>query len=624
MALPPYASGLKALIVAEVTAETEGALTDLVTDATTQADRASLKAFLGNQPFADETELEAYTNALLEVGDSTITRDGGVYVLTDLDPPTWVREDDSDAKKAGDAAAEAAAEADAIEARALSPIIRLTTSGTGDVITATLPTGMTTYANDQRFLFAPPATNTGAVTLQIGSLAAMPIIDSEGNALQAGDLVSGQFEEIRVSVASSNFRLLWRSKRRVLASAALTGVPTAPTAAVGTNTTQVATAAMVQNEKSRPFATLAPSGTDTLTVAAPAGVTSYTSNQYFKVLIGNRNTGPVTLNIGSIGALPVQTSTGVALASGQLPPGWWEMRCSGTTFRIMEKLPHEIEADLLRVPRLIGQHTLPIDVSNPNTPPLTGSFAGLPVHGFTATGMCRAHNGLWAIANCGVATEALITANNPADFAPSIVFVTPDFRTKVYEILLRPILPNSKIIQGIALDTTNNSYWVADIQGQRFRNISYAGALLGSIELATVSGWDTGGTVNALAYDPVQHGLWCNPQLTDEIYLLDIATQTIVETFTGQPTDIDHFHYDSTTGYLWWTRGNNGSTGLVTIFNTATGTVVSNNNVSQSLAIEGLYYDSALDRLYTVNDAALHVTAGTPPVAYIAEYEFIT
>jgi len=108
MALPPYASGLKSLIVDAVTAETEGALTDLVTDATTQADRASLQAFLGNQPFADETELEAYTNALLEVGDSTITRDGGVYVLTVADPPTWVRDADSDGKKAGDAADRAA------------------------------------------------------------------------------------------------------------------------------------------------------------------------------------------------------------------------------------------------------------------------------------------------------------------------------------------------------------------------------------------------------------------------------------------------------------------------------------------------------------------------------------
>jgi|GEM_PF-3448207 len=109
MALPPYASGLKSLIVDAVTAETEGALTDLVTDATTQADRASLQSFLGNEQFADETELEAYTNALLQVGDSTITRDGGVYVLTDLDPLTWVREDDSDGKKAEDAAAAAAA-----------------------------------------------------------------------------------------------------------------------------------------------------------------------------------------------------------------------------------------------------------------------------------------------------------------------------------------------------------------------------------------------------------------------------------------------------------------------------------------------------------------------------------
>jgi len=88
-------------------------------EATTQADRASLQSFLGNQPFADETELEAYTNALLEVGDSTITRDGGVYVLTVADPLTWVREDDSDGRKAGDAAA-AAAE-NAAEAGAIVP-----------------------------------------------------------------------------------------------------------------------------------------------------------------------------------------------------------------------------------------------------------------------------------------------------------------------------------------------------------------------------------------------------------------------------------------------------------------------------------------------------------------------
>jgi len=90
-------------IVAINVGENTQVAVDAADTATTQADRASLQAFLGNQPFADETELEAYTNALLEVGDSTITRDGGVYVLTDLDPLTWVREDDSDGKKAENA-----------------------------------------------------------------------------------------------------------------------------------------------------------------------------------------------------------------------------------------------------------------------------------------------------------------------------------------------------------------------------------------------------------------------------------------------------------------------------------------------------------------------------------------
>lgn len=85
------------------------------------ADRAALESHLASQPFANTTELNAYTNAALALGDRVIIPGDGSYEVTDLDPLTWTRDVDSDGKRAEDAASAAAVSA-AAAASAASPI----------------------------------------------------------------------------------------------------------------------------------------------------------------------------------------------------------------------------------------------------------------------------------------------------------------------------------------------------------------------------------------------------------------------------------------------------------------------------------------------------------------------
>lgn len=59
--------------------------------AAVKAARAELSAHLASDPFDDTTALEAYANAALAVGDSTVIIGDGRYEVTDLDPLTWTR-----------------------------------------------------------------------------------------------------------------------------------------------------------------------------------------------------------------------------------------------------------------------------------------------------------------------------------------------------------------------------------------------------------------------------------------------------------------------------------------------------------------------------------------------------
>ena len=96
-------------------------------------------------------------------------------------------------------------------------------------------------------------------------------------------------------------------------SLALTGTPTAPTAAIGTTTTQIATTAFVNNavntrtNVSCNFTSLATDGTCTAFVKAHV---CYLTNFYFKVAAGNRTSSEI---FGTLSCHPIATTRLVGL-----------------------------------------------------------------------------------------------------------------------------------------------------------------------------------------------------------------------------------------------------------------------------------------------------------------------
>lgn len=106
-----------------------------------------------------------------------------------------------------------------------------------------------------------------------------------------------------------------------LASPTLTGVPAAPTAAAGTNTTQLANTAFVEaRAKQTPFGTSA-STADTYVATLSPAVTLATG---LSILIKctNANTGAATLEIDGTGPIAIKRRDGsTALSAADIPAG---------------------------------------------------------------------------------------------------------------------------------------------------------------------------------------------------------------------------------------------------------------------------------------------------------------
>lgn len=86
--------------------------------------------------------------------------------------------------------------------------ITLSSVAGADTITATAAPAMTAgYAVGMKFSFIAAGTNTGAVTMNINTEGAAAVVDDDGNALGAGQIVLGRLYVIEYT-SSSNFRLL--------------------------------------------------------------------------------------------------------------------------------------------------------------------------------------------------------------------------------------------------------------------------------------------------------------------------------------------------------------------------------------------------------------------------------
>lgn len=96
-------------------------------------------------------------------------------------------------------------------------------------------------------------------------------------------------------------RTAWNAKA-MLASPALTGTPTAPTASVGTNNQQLATTAFVKNQKYLNYAPFTTAGTGTAYTISIPDVTAYEDGMIIPITVHVESGVNATLNINGLGA----------------------------------------------------------------------------------------------------------------------------------------------------------------------------------------------------------------------------------------------------------------------------------------------------------------------------------
>ncbi|WP_123809948.1 phage tail protein [Pantoea vagans] len=108
-------------------------------------------------------------------------------------------------------------------------------SGAANAYVVNITPGISSLSSGMEIIFKALSANTGASTLNVCALGAFPILNKFGAALTASEIVSG-----------SIVRVLWVSSASAwFLCEATSGLPTTPTAAAITNSTQTASAAFV-------------------------------------------------------------------------------------------------------------------------------------------------------------------------------------------------------------------------------------------------------------------------------------------------------------------------------------------------------------------------------------------
>lgn len=87
-------------------------------------------------------------------------------------------------------------------------LLPITGVGGPNAITAVATPTLTSYADTLHFILTVPATNTGAVTLDVDGLGARAVQDSAGNALAAGALSAGAAVLVSYISSSGHFRVI--------------------------------------------------------------------------------------------------------------------------------------------------------------------------------------------------------------------------------------------------------------------------------------------------------------------------------------------------------------------------------------------------------------------------------
>lgn len=233
------------------------------------------------------------------------------------------------------------------------------TAGGTDTYTATVNPGIVSYVANTTYDIRFTNANTGAATLNLNGLGAIPLKKNVTGALSSGDLAANSGH--RVLYDGTNFQVLTISSAggggtvtsvsgtanqiastggatpvlSLVTNTALPGAPTAATAATTVNNTQIASTAFVQN---RILEAYAGSGTDTYTVTVN-GITAYAAGQVFDVTFPNTNTTSATLNVNSLGAKTLKKHALANLVSGDIIPNMpYRLYYNGTDLLMYNQL----------------------------------------------------------------------------------------------------------------------------------------------------------------------------------------------------------------------------------------------------------------------------------------------
>lgn len=112
--------------------------------------------------------------------------------------------------------------------------------------------------------------------------------------------------------------------------------------------------------------------------------------------------------------------------------------------------------------------------------------------GFTCTGLARDADGTWWVGNHGKKNES--TAGSES-FDAGVVHVSADRQTKLSEIKLSALGVTQGSVQGVCIDTSDDTIWFCVVDTGKIHHVSKAGALLGTLT--------PGVSVNGIAYDSI-------------------------------------------------------------------------------------------------------------------------
>ena len=165
------------------------------------------------------------------------------------------------------------------------------------------------YSNYQEFVFVAPATTTGAVTIQVGSLGILPLylngVQASSGSLTAGQLVNCFYVNGVFVMLPSLFAL--------------------PQIVIGSDI----------------------GSTNAYSINPTPAITTYT-NTIIKLSPANTNTGGSTINVSGLGAVAILDSTASALVAGMLQAGGqYLLAYDGVHFRLINGLVPASSAQVL-------------------------------------------------------------------------------------------------------------------------------------------------------------------------------------------------------------------------------------------------------------------------------------